>query len=283
MTTLLLSTWKLPAAEALAEAARRRGWKVVDLASAEPPVDGEMVFYGGSDVVDQVAAQFDLALLEPPFDLLVRTPVEFVSRSVGCARYEELEPFDQPMFAKPADVRRKAFDAGIYRDVRDARLETVLDPRMPVLLSEPVEWLEEHRCFVLNGQIAATSPYLRFGRPAWQPYEKRAECSLPAGAREFCERLLNQRELPLPPAFVVDVGLIHGRGWAIVEYNPAWCSSLLGGEPAKVLPVLARASVSRVRLAAEDEPWLAGDVAPTVDASFAMPSLPVFAHAGAMT
>ena len=43
------------------------------------------------------------------------------------------------------------------------------------------------------------------------------------------------------PAFVVDVGLVEGRGWAVVEFNPAWCSGLLGADPAAVLGVLERA------------------------------------------
>src|SRR5262245_16208802 len=35
----------------------------------------------------------------------------------------------------------------------------------------------------------------------------------------MCGRLLAERTVALPPAFVVDVGLIEGRGWAVVEFN----------------------------------------------------------------
>ena len=57
----------------------------------------------------------------------------------------------------------------------------------------------------------------------------------------MCGRLLAERSVALPPAFVVDVGLVEGRGWAVVEFNPAWCSGLLGADPAAVLGVLERA------------------------------------------
>jgi hypothetical protein len=31
--------------------------------------------------------------------------------------------------------------------------------------------------------------------------------------------------------------------WAIVEFNPAWCSAILGADPAGVLSVIAESSV----------------------------------------
>ncbi|MGV3723603.1 MAG: ATP-grasp domain-containing protein [Actinomycetota bacterium] len=288
MPTLLLSTQRLPAAEALTNAARRLGWSVAALdRSPEPRIVGDAVFYGGSDVADEVAARFHLALVEPPFDLLARTPYPLRLRAIDYSRYDELGLFASPAFVKPADVRRKAFDAGIYRDVRDARLEVPLDPHMPVLVAEPVEWLEEHRCFILDGRVVASSTYLRFGTPAWRPHNARKEPPvLPAGAREICRRLMAEPDLALPPAFVVDIGLIADRGWAVVEYNPAWCSSLLGCDPAGVLPVFARACQSARNLAPEDRQWLAG-------APCEPPSLPrrpwrptpawTVGHAGAMT
>ena len=59
----------------------------------------------------------------------------------------------------------------------------------------------------------------------------------------------------LPPAVVVDVGLIDDRGWAVVEFNPVFCAGLLGADPAAVLPVLARACRPRDHLGA-DERWV---------------------------
>jgi hypothetical protein len=45
---------------------------------------------------------------------------------------------------------------------------------------------------------------------------------------------------------VVDVGRVAGRGWAVVEANPAWGSGLYGCDAARVLPVL-RGAVSQAR------------------------------------
>jgi hypothetical protein len=58
------------------------------------------------------------------------------------------------------------------------------------------------------------------------------------------------------PGFVVDVGLIATRGWAVVELNPAWFSGLLGADPAAVLGVLERACQDAAGPAMEDRRWL---------------------------
>jgi hypothetical protein len=80
---------------------------------------------------------------------------------------------------------------------------------------------------------------------------------VPSGdALAACERLLASRAVGLPPAFVVDVGRIEGRGWAVVEFNPAWCSGLLGAEPAAVLGVLERACRDADGVDRTDASWV---------------------------
>ncbi len=49
-------------------------------------------------------------------------------------------------------------------------------------------------------------------------------------------------EMDLPRAVVVDVGLIAGRGWAVIEFNAAWGAGLNGCDPEKVLPAILAAS-----------------------------------------
>jgi hypothetical protein len=63
------------------------------------------------------------------------------------------------------------------------------------------------------------------------------------------------KDVALPPAVVLDVGLIAGRGWAVVEPNAAWGSGVYGCDPAAVLPVLRRASIPRDGLTDADARW----------------------------
>ena len=258
MQTLLISTWSLPSARSLAMAAGSAGWDVLALDDVLP--DGRpdsIAYYGGSDVALRAVSQFQIKLLEPPLDLLTRLSRAHLQRTVEFATLGDLHRLHGPTFVKPSDSLNKAFDAGIYSRAEDILRGRRRDINTPVVLSEPVEWLAEYRCFILDRKIAASSPCLNFGRPTWKPYAtggKESQSSIKA--LSFCEQFLIQTKTPLPPAFVVDVGLIEDRGWAVVEFNPVWCSGLLGADPRPVLNVLARASRNRKQFTELDERWV---------------------------
>ena len=72
----------------------------------------------------------------------------------------------------------------------------------------------------------------------------------------FCGRLFSRVGAWLPPAFVVDIGLINGRGWAIMEFNAVWCSGILGADAKKCLPCWSRACQDESRVSAADRQWL---------------------------
>ena len=214
---------------------------------------GEIVFYGSLLDARKVADRFGLALLEPPLDLLVCLPPAMLLRRVEYCRWSELGHFSRPVFLKPADPLAKVFDAGVYRERGQIRAITPIPAETPVLMAEPVEWMAEYRCFVLDGQVVAASPYLSFGRPLQHHATGAAP---PAPVVEICHRLLSFAKVAMPPAFVVDVGLLDDRGWAVVEFNPAWCSGLLSADPVKVLDVLKRSCRRRTNVDLGDRRWV---------------------------
>jgi hypothetical protein len=59
-------------------------------------------------------------------------------------------------------------------------------------------------------------------------------------ALQFAARVL-QQDTSLPHAVVLDVGVIEGRSWAVVEANAAWGSGLYGCDASQVLRVVHRA------------------------------------------
>jgi hypothetical protein len=256
--TLVLSTWSLPAAKALAGAARHEGWRAFALDEVPAAgLPGEVVYYGGTDRALEAATRLGLALIEPPLDLLARLPLEYRRRPVQLARFGDLTRLSGPTFVKPADALHKSFDAGIYANVRDIRAPHGVGPDEPVLLAEPVEWSAEYRCFVLEGRVAAWSPYVSFGRPNWKPFGPGTLAArMPPAVAAFCERLFAKSSVALPPAFVMDVGLIDDRGWAVVEFNPAFCSGVLGADPGQVLGVIRRSCRARARLTEPDRRWV---------------------------
>lgn len=258
MQTLVLSTWSLPAAVALAEAAKNAGWQAYAL-DDQPDLRprGKIVFYGGTDVALMVAARFQIALLEPTFDLLSQLPQEFRSREVEYVPFRDLSRLKSPTFVKPADALNKRFDAGVYSNIRDIRIQGEVNADCPVLIAEPVDWSAEFRCFIVDRKIVAWSPYVSFGRPNWKPFSRGTISDQPPpSVAAFCNRLFSRPEILIPPAFVMDIGLIDDRGWAVVEFNPAWCSGVLGADPAKVIAVLDRACQDSARLRIADQRWV---------------------------
>lgn len=242
MGTLYLTTRALPGTDALAPAARSRQWRVHELKQwgttavhhpAEP-----VAFYGSSTRESlKHARKLNLRLVSPPLDLLARLPYRFTLRRVRFTTWSDLIDWNEPLFAKPADPVDKCFDAGIYPRRADIRLVRPVPADTPVLLSEPVEWLAEYRCFIADGRVIATSPYLSFGHAL--SHHPGTGSQVPAPVLDVCAALATNCDLPR--ALVIDLGLIEDRGWAVVEFNPAWCSGILSADPDRVLDVLSRA------------------------------------------
>ena len=116
-------------------------------------------------------------------------------------------------FVKPADPLDKWFDAGVYADPRDIRTARRERPDAPVLLSEPVEWSVEFRYSVLEGKPVAGSPYIAYGRSVWNG----TDSPMPPAGLSVVHGVCESMKGELPPAFVIDVGVIEGRGWAVVD------------------------------------------------------------------
>lgn len=234
-------------------AVTRAGWAVARLAPTDPPpTDPELALYVTTNVAVATARAFDLALLEPPFDLLTRLPERLRLRPVEAATFADLARLREPTFVKPADPLDKWFDAGVYRDVRDIRTKGAQRPDAPVLVAGAVSWAAELRYWVLDGKIVAGSPYLSFGRPNWS-----VGCSpgAPKAGLRTVEAAVAALGRDLPPAVVIDVGVVEERGWAVVEFNPVWCAGLLGADPAAVLPALRRATQRKAELTDADRCW----------------------------
>jgi ATP-grasp domain, R2K clade family 2 len=274
MPTLIVASRTVSYDQALAAAARFAGWAVLTCDSNSIParVDDPVVFVT-TDLILPVIDNLRLALLEPTFDLLTRVPEKLLCRTVELATFADLERLQGPTFVKPADPLDKWFDPGVYSDVHDIRTRGRISPESPVLLSEPVQWSTEYRYFVLlnerdrrinsvsplhktPSEVIAGSPYLAFGRPAWKPFDPKQSAAIPNAGLAVVERLCAAMRHDLPPAFVVDVGMIEESGWAIVEFNPVWSAGLLGADPRAVLHALRRVTRKRDELSESDARWV---------------------------
>ncbi|OWK40781.1 ATP-grasp domain-containing protein [Fimbriiglobus ruber] len=241
MPTLVLTPRFTEDAQALWRAAAQLGWAVERLTSWRVPDDlltvPEPLLYLEALFGPTLAEQFGLRLLEPAVDWLPRLPEEYRKRWVYLTTLGQARTIAQPAFIKPPND--KSFPARVYAG-RDLPLE--YDDATPVLVAEVVSWEKEFRGFVLDRKVRTMSVYLRDGE---LQRENDFACSAieESEVRAFLETVLGDPRVDLPRAAVLDVGVIAGRGWAVVEQNSAWGSGIYGCDPASVLQVIRHAAV----------------------------------------
>jgi hypothetical protein len=245
MPTLVLPPRYTEDSIAVSKAAVRAGWEVERLVNWRVPdhlVGQEVVLYGEPLFAAVVARDLGLSLLEPSPGWLASLPRELTRRIVHFTTLAESRALTSPAFVKPAED--KCFPAGVYESGHGLPSEDVLPGTTPVLAAGPVDWQVEFRCFALDGEVLTLSPYWRGGRLAraedgsWEGAEEEHE-----EAKQFATAVLRDPRASLPPAVVLDVGVIRNEGWAVVEANAAWGSGIYGCDPDLVLRVVQRACV----------------------------------------
>ncbi|MBW3597558.1 MAG: ATP-grasp domain-containing protein [Planctomycetes bacterium] len=260
MPTLLLSRTCQPEAGKLAQMAKAAGWQHQWLRRQTTPhrLHGDdFAYYGETDLALRVMRRHRLVLIEPRFDLLARLPRQYTKRRIVYMTLGDALELSERAFVKPADCTNKAFDAAVWESGKYILCTDDLSRQTAVLVSEPVSWDVEYRVIVLERQAITFSPYIRGGwlarngQDQWPYPEDEA-----AEMLDFCRQLLADSTTTLPPVFTLDVGIIEGRGWAVVEFNPLWCSGLLGCDLSNVLPALHRACCRPDQLSDADAEWV---------------------------
>jgi hypothetical protein len=234
------------------------GWQVERLSSWRAPRHlraSQPVLYGEPLFAAVVADTLDLVILEPPFSWIADIPYEYRLRRIEYTDLGKARNQTQRAFIKPADD--KCFPARVYDSGLDLPSLEILSASTPVLISEPVHWEVEFRCFVQDRRVTTHSAYSRNGELAQgEDGDWPATSSEIDGALQFIGSVLADSRVELPSSVVVDVGIISDRGWAVVEANASWASGIYGCEGAKVLEVLAGAVKKKEDLTEADKRWI---------------------------
>jgi hypothetical protein len=230
---------------ALQFAARTLGWDVLS-APGGWRLDEELtksrikgVPYGSQTFCEVIAMQMGWALKQNPFDWLAKVPQKFLKRNVQFMTLGEAKNLTETKFIKPADD--KVFPAKVYLP-GELIVSDVISNDTPTLVSDVVNFDLEYRCFVLHGYVMTWSNYIFYEHTVDPKYWEMIPVM--SGKRKFdrytpSEFVTNMcRSHIITEPSVVDVGRIPGKGWAIIETNPAWASGLYGCDPVEVLKVL---------------------------------------------
>ncbi|MGW1272497.1 ATP-grasp domain-containing protein [Streptomyces sp. NPDC002491] len=250
--TLFLSPRVTATGHALAGAARRRGMPVETLREWRAPEAWRRAagasLYAGPLFADAVARELGVGLLEAPADWLSRLPRELTSRDVAFATIADAWRLRRPAFVKPPND--KSFAARIYPDGSGLPGPDAVDGTEPVLISDIVTFTVEYRLFLLDGEVRTGSRYATRGALDVAPLARDPRCD---EVSEFAGRLAGTG---LPSAVVVDVGLVDGCGWAVVEANAAWASGHYACDADAALDVVLHAARPEGEFTAVDRRFL---------------------------
>ena len=256
--TLVLSPRFTPDSMALRNAAIESGWDVERLRTWRPPAElagRDVVPYGEPLFAAVGADTLQLALIEPQLSWVTDLPFDLRQREIQFIHLSAARAVDRPAFIKPADD--KCFQAKVYAGGSELPETESLGASSPVLVSDPVEWESEFRCFALERHVATMSIYSRNGDLAeTEDGDWPASPSESKDALNFANSVLQDARVAFPPAGVLDVGVIKDRGWAVVEANACWGAGIYGCDPCSVLQTLARACVKRGDLTEADRQWV---------------------------
>ncbi len=167
----------------------------------------------------------------------MQLPAEFRQRPIRLMTLGEARTLREASFIKPPND--KSFAAQVYASGADLPVEFA--DEMSVLVAEPIRWEREYRCFFLDGRVLACSPYLRSGRLARLDDYAFTDAER-AEVIAFAQQVATDARANLPRAIALDVGVIAGRGWAVVEANGAWGADIYGCEAGLVLDVIRAAT-----------------------------------------
>lgn len=224
-------------------AAEALGWTVVP-APGGWRLDEELtksgqrgVPYGSQTFCEVIAQQMGWTLKQNSFDWLSRLDKRYLKRDVKFMTLAEAKKIQESKFIKPADD--KVFPAKVYEPGTLVTHESIPD-NTPTLVSDVVEWDIEYRCFMDGSKVKTWSSYLFYGEindPRYH-YMVDAYQEHPAG---FVNRMMADMnrwgEFPTVPC-TIDVGLIRGKGMAVIETNQCWAAGTYGCDPMEVLSVL---------------------------------------------
>lgn len=254
MPYLILSSLFCLASKQLRKAADECGWKSLRLEHLRLPKwfeidkNEEYAFYFPVREAYDIARLFSMKLLGCDAYWLANLPKEVVKRGIYVTTLEKACHVSKLCFIKPA--MGKSFRSGLYDSKSLSKTVENLDKNTLVCISEPVKWIVEYRCFIVEQEVISISSYARNGEIFLNASQAELE-----EAKGFAYSIVRNYNIAVPPSFVLDVGIIENKGWAVIETNECWASGIYNCDPKKVLKVLLKACISGKKISEKNVKW----------------------------
>jgi len=214
--------------DSVAEAWEREGGVVIRIGRFwDPPIlnSAQIRVYGNDTFCLVLQQKLHLGLVTPDDELILTVPHTLTKRWLVKRLLADIPTLDYPVFVKP--LTPKLFQARVYASAAEIATECRgLADDTAILVSEVVTFSAEARCFIQDGRVLDCAMY-----------EGDGDTTAAANAARDIVAAIN-----CPRAFVLDIGFIADRGWAVIEFNAAWGAGLNGCDPHSVMLAIASAS-----------------------------------------
>lgn len=203
--------------------------------------DHEPVVYCGDIYAEFITLELDISLASPDDAVLAQLAPEYLKRAVTFVKYKNFERPTERKFIKPAD--QKFFKSGIYEPEEEISGLEKRQPEDPILVSDVVEFTDEFRLFILDGQVETGSQYISEKMLTGEA----ATSDVSEEVKTFGEEIAQAYQEMLPRTYVIDIGRLATGELAVIEFNQIWASGIYGASPKMVLKCLSY-SVTRLGL-----------------------------------
>lgn len=247
---LLLHKRHTPDDSAIWRVAIRCGWNTerTDAFHVKEHIEGrELVrYYGNVLHASQIAEYlpFRFIPIEPG---ILPSLTKFTKRKMEMVSFGNLgQPVKQTAFYKP--VNEKWFTAKVYNEGESIVPDHLLIDDL-IYVSEIVKFVDEVRCFVLDGEIMTSSLY-RINGQVWDltglspgdiNFDNRIkDTPIPGYIKEICQNNI------LPKGVVIDFGRLENGDWVLIEFNEAYASGLYYCDPYLCFPVICASQENQI-------------------------------------
>ncbi len=219
-------------------AAIQNGWTTerVDMTGRISIPEGtpKVRYYGNTLHGEMIQDKLPLRFLDLDLTVLTKTPL--TKRRVELVRLDAVTQIDKPTFIKPA--QEKWFPARIYLPGELPMPDGGSLASDMIYVQEPVDMINEIRCFCLDGKIL-TASYYRIS----QEY-------CPIGLDNIDRpKVLDDMVAELAPLYprgvVLDFAYTENKEWVFLEPNEAWASGIYGCCPTRCLEVIDASQVDQ--------------------------------------
>lgn len=183
--------------------------------------------YGDHVFCHVLAQTLGLQLISPADDLLLNIDPLFLKRKIQRSTLDHMRRIAFPCFAKP--LIPKIFRGRVFESPFELEEECrQLPSQTGIIYSEIVKFNCKVRAFIFRGRVMTMAVYGGEGNPE--------------DAKVFLHSFIQVHNGLLPVSYVTDVGYIEGRGWAVIEFSPAWGTELNGCDAKEAVFCIAEAS-----------------------------------------